>query len=164
MKTINELWAEAASRANAGTATILVVDDRQEDIELLRLMFRRSRILNPVQTVGTVREAVNYLSGKGKYADRTAHPFPTLALIDLHLSDGSGFEVLQWIREHHVTSPVAAVVLSGSDVNAFKKAYELGANSFLTKPLRFEEFENMVQLVRGLKLTHTVAGHLLETE
>jgi CheY-like chemotaxis protein len=144
--------------------TLLVVDDRPDDIELLKLMFKRSRILNPVHYVAGVEDAICYLKGEGAYADRKAYPFPTLVFVDLHLRDGSGFDILRWIRSHQGHSPIAVVVLSGSDVNAFKQAYELGAHSFLTKPLKFEDFENMVTHVRGIKLTMSAEGRALETE
>jgi len=144
--------------------TILVVDDNSDDILLLKRMFRRSRILNPMQAVNTVEDAICYLKGEGVYSDRTRCPFPTLLLVDLHLSDGSGFDVLRWIRDNKGNSPVGVVVLSGSDMNAFKMAYDLGAHSFLVKPLRFEDFENMVSHVRGITLTSTADGYLLDLE
>jgi CheY-like chemotaxis protein len=144
--------------------TILVVDDRPDDIDLLKLMLKRSRILNPIQSVETVEDAICYLKGEGIYEDRKKYPFPALILIDLRLPDGTGFDVLRWIRKHELESPLVAVVLSGSDVNAFKQAYELGAHSFLAKPLRFEDFHNMVTHVRGIKLTETPKGRVLEWE
>lgn len=149
---------------NLEKKTLLVVDDRPDDIELLKLMFKRARILNPIQYVSGVEDAICYLKGEGAYSDRQAYPFPTLVFVDLHLSDGNGFDILRWIRNHQGHSPIAVVVLSGSDVNAFKQAYELGAHSFLTKPLKFEDFENMVTHVRGIKLTMTAEGRALETE
>ena len=142
--------------------TILVVDDNEDDIMLLKRMFRRSRILNPMQAVNTVEDAICYLKGEGVYSDGVRYPFPTLLLVDLHLSDGSGFDVLRWIRDNKGNSPVGVVVLSGSDMNAFKMAYDLGAHSFLVKPLRFEDFENMVSHVRGITLTSSADGYLLE--
>ena len=144
--------------------TILVVDDSEDDLQLLNLMFRHSRILNPLQKVHGVNDALCYLKGEGIYADRKAYPFPALLLLDLHLRDGSGFDVLRAMRQHRSPSPAAVVVLSGSDVKAFKQAYDLGAQSFLTKPLKFDDFQNMVQHVRGIKLTRTEDGHLLEAE
>jgi len=149
------------SPSTLGPKTVLVVDDREDDIELLRRMFKRSRILNPLQKVHTVEETICYLKGQGIYADRKTFPFPTLILIDLHLSDGSGFDVLRWIQKHPSVAPVAVVVLSGSNVNAFRQAYELGAHSFLVKPLKFEEFKNMVDHVRGIKLIPVPGGRLL---
>ena len=144
--------------------TILVVDDNEDDITLMKRMFRRSRILNPMQAVTTVEDAICYLKGEGVYSDRARYPFPTLLFVDLRLSDGSGFDVLRWIRSHKARSPVGVVVLSGSDMNAFKMAYDLGAHSFLVKPLRFEDFQNMVSHVRGIKLTSSADGYLLELE
>jgi len=144
--------------------TILVIEDSDDDLTLMKLMFRRSRILNPLQCVRNVNDAICYLKGEGIYSDRNAFPLPTLLLIDLHLEDGSGFDILCWIREHRPKSPLALVVLSGSDMNAFQRAYDLGADSFLTKPLRFEDFQNMVSHVRGIKLTQTEEGYVLELE
>ncbi len=112
-----------------------------DDLLLLKLMFRRSRILNPLISVGSVNDAIRYLRG-----------------------EDSGFDVLRWIRTHRGQSPLAVVVLSGSDVQAFRQAYALGADSFLVKPLKFDEFENMVRHVRGIKLTYTPEGHLLELD
>jgi len=133
----------------------------------MKTMFRRSHILNPLQCVRTVQDAICYLKGEGMYSDRTIYPFPTLLFVDLHLGDGSGFDILRWIQAHKAQAPLAPlvlVVLSGSDVNAFRKSYELGAHSFLTKPLRFEDFQNTVQLARGIKLTQTENGYLMEIE
>src|SRR5436190_19487954 len=124
--------------------TILVVDDRLDDFELLKVMFKRSRILNPVHVVHTTEEAVCYLKGEGRFANRDLYPFPALVLLDLHLTDGHGFDVLRWVRDHHRESHLAVVVLTGSDVHAIRQSYELGAHSFLTKPLKYEDFENMV--------------------
>ena len=132
---------------NTSHKTILVVDDSQEDAAVLQTMFRRSRILNPVQKVDSVLDALCYLKGEGTYSNRETYPFPALLLLDLHLRDGSGFDVLRWLQAHKVQSPLAVVVLSGSDVNAFQQAYDLGADSFLTKPLRFDDFDNMVRHV-----------------
>jgi len=144
--------------------TILVVDDSENDVELLRDMFKRSRILNPLQTVQTVQDTIHYLKSEGIYKDREKYPFPLLVLLDLHLSDGTGFDVLHWLREHKSKSPAAVVALTGSNVRAIKDAYKHGAHSFLVKPLKFAEFENMVNNLRGLKLTRTPKGHVLETD
>src|SRR4051812_11609296 len=83
------------TNADLTQRTILVVDDRQDDFELLRLMFKKSSILNPLQWVKSVHEAVCYLKGEGVYGNRVIYPFPTLLLLDLHLTDGSGFDVLR---------------------------------------------------------------------
>ena len=144
--------------------TILVVEDNDNDAELVRLMFRRSRILNPIKVVTTVHEAICYLKGEVPFADRNAFPFPILLMVDSHLPDASGFDLLRWLQANKPTSPLVAVMLTGSDLNALKMSYEVGAKSFLTKPLKFDDFQNMVQGVRGLKLTTTPDGHVVEPE
>jgi CheY-like chemotaxis protein len=144
--------------------TILVVDDNGDDFELLRLMFRRSNILNPVRTVDTVEKTICYLKGEGIYADREKYAFPILLLLDMHLPDGSGFDVLNWVKENRFKSPLSVVVLTGSDLGAIRQSYEKGAHSFLTKPLHFKDFENMVAHARGLKLTSISDGRILERE
>src|SRR5438046_2846348 len=140
--------AEEPARPALRTRTILVVEDRADDIELLQDMFRRSGILNPLQVVETVHDTICYLKGEGIYNDRDKYPFPALILLDLHLPDGTGFDVLQWLDLNRARCPVAAVVLTGSDLKAIKRSYSLGAHSFLVKPLKFEDFANMVMNVR----------------
>lgn len=127
-------------------------------------MLQRSRILNPVHVVGTIEAAKCYLKGEGPFADRRANPFPTLLLLDVHLPDGLGFDLLHWLNAHVAMKPAAVVVLTGSDLNAFKTSYKLGAHSFLTKPLRFDDFQNMARHVRGIKLIKSANGLLLERE
>jgi CheY-like chemotaxis protein len=144
--------------------TILVVEDNDNDAELVRLMFRRSRILNPLQFVSTVQDAICYLKGEVPFSDRTIFPFPILLMVDSHLPDASGFELLRWVQVNKVESPLVAVMLTGSDLNALKMSYEAGAKSFLVKPLKFADFENMARAVKGLKLTTTAEGHTVEPE
>lgn len=146
------------------TSTILVVDDRGDDVLLLQRMFKNSHIFNNVAATHNVHDTFCYLKGEGIYSDRKTYPFPILVLLDLHLPDGSGFDVLRWIRSHPRQSPPAVVVLTGSDVTAIRESYGLGAHSFLVKPLRFEDFQNMVRLVRGIKLSAVDGGHILELE
>ena len=166
MNTGEELGTKGAPEPKAihSARTVLVVEDNDNDAALLKLMFRRSRILNPIQAVTSLQDAICYLKGEGDFADRTMFPFPTLLLVDSHLPDGSGFDLLRWLQQHKALAPLAVVMLTGSDVHAFKTSYDLGAHSFLTKPLKFPDFENMVQGVRGIKLTSTPDGYLLELE
>ena len=149
----------APAGATPPPGTILVVEDNDNDGALLKLMFRRSRILNPVQVVWAVQDAMRYLKGEGPYADRSVHPFPTMLIVDSHLPDASGFDLLRWLQDHKALAPAVVVMLTGSDVHAFKTSYELGAQSFLTKPLKFDDFKNMVERVRGIKLTSTPDGY-----
>ena len=125
-------------------AIILLAEDREDDILLIRKSFKNSFITNPLHVVRDGEEAIEYLSGEGRYANRAEYPLPALLLLDLKMPRKDGFEVLQWIRQQPDLSKLPVVVLTSSenvhDVNA---AYRAGANSFLVKPMEFEDFKAM---------------------
>src|ERR1700760_4503469 len=102
--------------------TILLVEDSSEDASLVMLAFKKWRITNPIQVVTDGEQAVEYLSGKGKYTDREKFPLPCLALLDLNLPQMPGAEVLQWVRSQAELANLPIVVLSGSkDPQDFEK-------------------------------------------
>lgn len=125
-------------------AVILLAEDRDDDILLVRRSFSRANISNPLQVVRDGEEAISYLKGEGKYSHREEYPLPDLLLLDLKMPKKDGFEVIRWIRCRAALAALRIIVLTSCeslrDVNL---AYKLGANSFLVKPL---EFENYVQL------------------
>ena len=128
---------------------ILVVEDREDDVILLRRAFRVAGILNPVMVVRTGEEAASYLAGEGNYRRRSEFPLPQLILLDLKLPEMDGFEVLEWVRSQKEFSGIVVIVLTSSDsMKDIKQAYDLGANSFIVKDT---EFENTVMLARLLK-------------
>lgn len=120
-------------------APILVVEDDKKDVQLIRRTLSQSGIPNPRHFVQSGEEAISYLLGVEPYADRKKYPLPALVLLDLKLPVMDGFEVLQWIKNHRHFGDLRVVVLtSARDMRDVKKAYRLGANSFLVKPLDFE--------------------------
>lgn len=129
-------------------ATILLAEDEANDVLLMRRAFKKANILNPVQVVSDGAEAVAYLRGEDRYADRNAFPLPTLALLDLKLPRRSGLEVLEWVRGQD--SPVRrlpiVVFTSSNQTSDINRAYELGANSYLVKPV---DFEGLVEMVKA---------------
>jgi CheY-like chemotaxis protein len=135
---------------NPGGQVILIVEDDPNDLLLIQRAFGKARILNPLQSVGNGDDAVAYLAGEGAYADREQHPFPVLVLLDLKLPRRSGLEVLQWIRAQAGLKRLPVVVLTSSkeatDVN---QAYDLGANSYLVKPVGFD---SLLELVKSLEV------------
>ena len=141
-----------------GHGAILVVEDNENDTTLIRRTLTNACIPNPQHFVGSGEEAIDYLAGTGRYRDREKHPLPTLVLLDLELPGVHGFEVLKWIRAHRRFKDLRVVMLTCSihirDVN---EAYRLGANSFLVKPL---EFENVRELFSSIQwqLTATNAA------
>jgi len=129
-------------------AVVLLAEDRDDDVALIRKAFAKAYVTNPLQVVRDGEEATSYLSGEGKYADRSKHPFPRLMLLDLKMPRVDGFEVLRWIRQQPGLSALRVVVLTGSDaIRDVNVAYRLGANSFMVKPM---DFEDAVQMSRFL--------------
>src|SRR5262245_26928604 len=96
-------------------AVILLAEDREDDILLLPRAFARGEIQNPLFVVRDGEEAISYLSGIGKYANRAEHPLPDLLLLDLKMPRADGFEVLRWIRQQAGLSSLRVVVLTASD-------------------------------------------------
>jgi DNA-binding response OmpR family regulator len=93
-------------------------------------------------------KAIQYLGGEGTYNDRSAYPSPSLLFLDLKMPRKGGFEVLQWIREHPSWKGLPVLILTSSRHEVdIKRGYELGANSYLVKPVNFEALVNMARLV-----------------
>ena len=131
-------------------SAILLVEDDEADIFLLRRAFRNARIANPLIEVRDGQAAIQYLSGEGDYADRARYPIPFLILLDLRLPKLSGFEVIAWMREQPQLAHLIVVVLTASDhVPDVTKARDLGANSYLVKPGTFQELVEMVKRIKG---------------
>lgn len=129
-------------------ATILLAEDNPDDALLIRRAFRKANVLNPVQVVADGDEAVAYLAGEGAYADRERHPLPTLLLLDLKMPRRSGLEVLAWLRGQPHLRPLPVVVLTSSRETAdINQSHELGANSYLIKPVSFEALLGMVTAI-----------------
>lgn len=119
---------------------ILVADDREEDIIILQKAFKEGDIHNSLFTVRNGDEAINYLSGIGRFSDRTHYPLPVLLLLDLKMPGTDGFEVLRWIRTRPELVGMRVVVLTSSEnMRDVTTAYQLGATSFLVKPLDFAD-------------------------
>ncbi len=113
-------------------AVVLLVEDREDDILLIRRAFDKAGLSNPVQVVRDGEEAIEYLSGIGKYSSRGEYPLPDLILLDLKMPKLDGFQVLT----------------SSDQLRDVNRAYQLGANSFLVKP---NDFGNSVELARLLR-------------
>jgi DNA-binding response OmpR family regulator len=127
---------------------ILVVEDDYDDVVLMRRAFARAGIEVPLKVVHDSAEAVLYLQGKGPYENREENPLPALMLLDLKLPGNSGFDVLRWARERSGLKRLPIIVLTSSsadrDVNM---AYDLGANSYVVKPLTFDSLLDLVKAV-----------------
>ena len=116
--------------------TVLVAEDDPNDAELLRLALRAEGLGNPVQIVENGQKAIAYLCGQGEFSDRQRYPFPSVMFTDLKMPMVGGFEILQWLRDHPECNVIPVIVLSGSKLPGdVKRAYQLGANSYIQKPV-----------------------------
>lgn len=126
----------------------LLVEDDPDQIVLIQRAFMEAKLVNPLRVVRDGAEAIDYLSGAGGFADRTRHPLPSLILLDLRLPKKSGLEVLEWLRGDPTLKNTPVVVLTSSSERAdIDKAYALGVNAYLVKPVRFAD---LLELVKGV--------------
>ncbi|MFL6715270.1 MAG: response regulator [Burkholderiaceae bacterium] len=135
----------AISPHPAGAPVILLVEDNPDDVLLTRRAVKKAGLQASLAVVGDGDAAVSYLQGDGAYADRHAFPLPALVLLDLKLPRRSGLEVLQWMRSRPVLALIPVVVLTSSAEDAdIRQAYESGTNSYLQKPVAFNELVRML--------------------
>lgn len=133
-----------------GYPTVLIVEDNEDDAFLIRRAFERANIVNTVQLVKSGEEAIAYLKGEGKYANREEYGLPGLILLDLKMTGIDGFEVLRWVREESgLCSPRVVVLTNSTDVRDVNLAFRLGATSFLIKPADFLRFVEFSQALAG---------------
>lgn len=126
--------------------TILIVEDDPNDVLFLKRALKKNEIHNPICTLSDGEEAISYLSGLGKYADRGAHPFPRVIILDLKMPRKSGLEVLEWLKEHPQYRVIPTIVLTSSKLNEdVVKAYGLGANSYMVKPSNFDDLQRLMK-------------------
>lgn len=131
---------------NVFLSTLLLVEDDPNDVMLFRRAKDKSNLVNPLQVVEDGEAAIAYLSGQGQYADRNRYPLPALVLLDLKLPRKSGLEVLAWLRQQPGLQRLPVVVLTSSRESLdVARAYDLGANSYLVKPVAFDSLLEMVK-------------------
>lgn len=128
--------------------TILLAEDDENDIALLQQALRKNNLPSAIQVCRDGEEAIKYLSGIEPYHNRQEHPFPGVVFLDIKLPKRSGLEVLAWIRSHPNFRVLPVMLLTSSRMESdIAEAYELGANAYIVKPSRFEEFQQVVKLV-----------------
>lgn len=121
---------------------ILLVEDNPDDLFLMNRALQSARIINPLIVVETGQEAMDYLGGTGKFADRGSYPIPAAVFMDLKLPFVFGHEVLAWIRRRKEFESLVVIVLTSSiEASDLNRCYSLGANSYLVKPPTAEQLE-----------------------
>lgn len=131
---------------------ILLVEDDYNDILLIQRAFR-TKLEKPIQVVRDGDEAVAYLSGKGDYTDRNLYPLPGMILLDLKLPRRSGLEVLEWLKQQPIIKRIPVVVLTSSKENIdVDRAYDMGVNSYLLKPVNYNALNEMIETLNAFWL------------
>lgn len=128
--------------------TILLVEDNPQDEMLTLRALRRSNLVNRIDVVRDGQQALDYLFREGEFKERDDPDLPTVVLLDIGLPRLSGLEVLERLRDNPHTALLPVVILTSSDEERDRlKSYEIGANSFVRKPVEFSEFaETVVRL------------------
>ena len=123
---------------------ILFAEDDENDALLFGMALRKAGVLNPVARATDGEDAVNYLSGAGRYADRTKYPLPRVLITDLKMPKLTGFDVLTWIQSQMPPNTLPAIVLSGSAQEIDKqRALELGAKAYWVKPTHLADLVHL---------------------
>jgi len=129
---------------------ILAAEDEPVDGMMIRRAFTKAGIEKTLRILEDGDTVIDYLTGQGIYADRQQHPLPVLLLLDLKLPRRSGLEILQWLRQQNGLRRIPVIVLTSSrQSNDVSRAYDLGANSYLVKPV---EFAALIDIMKTLGL------------
>jgi CheY-like chemotaxis protein len=128
---------------------VLLAEDDESDVLLMKRAFKVARLSNPLKVVSNGEEAISYLDAKGSYADRQQWPWPGLLLLDLKMPRKDGWDVLQWLQEPAHRRKLPVVVLSSSNIESdIKRATLLGANAYRVKPLGFNGLVRLAEELR----------------
>jgi two-component system response regulator len=127
---------------------ILLAEDNPDDVELARRAFQKVNIISNIIVTHDGAETLEYLCGKGKYQGRNTDEVPRVILLDLKMPKVHGLEVLKHIRENRQTKYIPVIILTSSqDKKDIIRSYELGANSYIVKPIDFLKFSEVVQQI-----------------
>ncbi len=128
--------------------TILLVEDSLQDIEITRRAFAKGRVRNDLIVVRDGEEALDYLYRRGKYQDPASSPRPGMILLDLNLPKMGGLDVLQRIKKDESLKSIPVIVLTVSQREQdIVRSYDLGVNTYIQKPVEFDNFMRMVNTV-----------------
>jgi CheY-like chemotaxis protein len=134
---------------------ILQIDDDPDDVFLLKSVFLQAGISNPIQLATDSESAISYLTQAASQGDKNRHPMPCLIMLDIKLQHKTGLEVLAWIRQQPSLKRLVVIMFSSSALpEDIDRAYDLGANSFIEKPVNYEQSLELARLLKGWWLTH----------
>lgn len=124
---------------------ILLVEDNDDDAELALMAFKKHNFANTIVRMRDGAEAIDYLFCRGEFKTRDIKEVPKIILLDLKLPKVSGFEVLKAVKNDEFLKSIPVIIMTSSqEEKDIVKSYELGVNSFITKPVLMEEFMKIV--------------------
>lgn len=135
------------------TKPILLVEDDENDVFFFQRAIGKAGIKNPIQVAADGQEAIDYLSGAGKFTGRSESLAPALVLLDLKLPFVMGLDVLKWIRQESGLAPIVVILSSSREEADISAAYRLGANAYLVKPVETSKLLDMVKAINCFWLT-----------
>ncbi len=134
------------TETNAGPVEVLLVEDNPNDVELTLHAFKKHNLANRVRVVRDGAEALEFIFGTGAYVGRSLNDGPKVILLDLKLPKVDGLEVLRQIKADPRTRSLPVVVLTSSrEERDIVESYTLGVNSYIVKPVDFEQFTDAVR-------------------
>lgn len=150
----------------ATTQSILLVEDEENDVVFMEMALEKAGLVSAFQVAEDGQEAIDYLGGRGEFADRAGFPLPAIVFLDLKLPRVMGMDVLKWIRDQPALDTRVVIMLSSSQQRSdIQKACTLGANSYLVKPSNPFGLEEIVELTRRywLRLNQPTATYATDT-
>jgi two-component system response regulator len=137
---------------------ILLVEDTRSDAEMIIRAIRKGKITNSILRLQDGKEALDFIFGTGEYTGRDIHQKPKVILLDLKMPKVNGIQVLQQLKANDLTKQIPIVVLTSSKENPdVEQCYALGVNSFIVKPVEFEDFMNVVSSLGVYWINHNQA-------
>jgi CheY-like chemotaxis protein len=125
---------------------VIIFDDDPDDANLIKRAVLGLHPKPSVQTVTSGKDLTDYLDGEGRYADREAFPYPGLILLDLRMPGMNGFEVMEWLKSQPFHAAIPVIVVSSFDrQQETRKSYQLGARTFLSKPVHPETIRDVIR-------------------
>lgn len=145
--------------------TILIVDDDENDIFFVKRAFTDINVHCAFQVMKNGQDVVDYLGGVGEFADRQKYSLPMMILMDLKMPIMDGFQVLAWLRARDGIKVIPTIIFSSSDLpQDITRAYELGANSFMTKSVTYDGLLLKLQTLSQYWLEHCKHPQVAESD
>ena len=135
------------------TSAILLVEDEENDVFFMQEALKKAGVLNPIRVASDGQQAIDYLKGAGKFANREEFPLPCLVLLDLKLPYVMGLDVLKWIRQQPRLPAIVVILSSSKAEEDVVTAYRLGANGYLVKPPDSGKLLDMAKSIKDFWLT-----------